>query len=179
MNSQQARLAACVRSGTCRFGIASGLATLLFVCGRNTMRGMPIGADMEFQGTFVSLLHPYALLWRVCGGHVRMQARLPVLENRRRTAEAHSGLDWDVRIFSCYISHDDLTWSPYAGTHNFRGTVVWIVVTERARDCQYPRAIFSRRPGYALRRRAAITLTFLFAFTVSPSHFSSLNPTGV
>ena len=34
------------------FGVAVG----------NAMRGMPIGADMEFQGGLLDLLHPYALL---------------------------------------------------------------------------------------------------------------------
>ena len=45
------------------FSLASGLATLLFgVAVGNAMRGMPIGADMEYHGAFRDLLHPYALL---------------------------------------------------------------------------------------------------------------------
>ena len=46
-----------------RARVASSLATFLFgVAVGNAMRGMPIGVDREFQGTFWSLLHPYALL---------------------------------------------------------------------------------------------------------------------
>ncbi len=48
------------------FCAASTLATFLFgVAVGNTMRGMPIGADMEFHGTFLGLLHPYAC-WSDC-----------------------------------------------------------------------------------------------------------------
>jgi len=45
------------------FGAGSGVAALLFgVAVGNSMRGMPIGADMEFKGGFLDLLHPYTVL---------------------------------------------------------------------------------------------------------------------
>lgn len=45
------------------FSLASGTATFLMgVAVGNAMRGMPIGADFEFQGGLADLLHPYALL---------------------------------------------------------------------------------------------------------------------
>ena len=45
------------------FCAASAVATFLFgVAVGNAMRGMPIGADGEFHGRFLDLLHPYALL---------------------------------------------------------------------------------------------------------------------
>src|SRR5437868_6198012 len=45
------------------FSVASILSALLFgiVIG-NLVWGIPLGADKEFQGTFLGLLHPYALL---------------------------------------------------------------------------------------------------------------------
>ena len=46
----------------CFFG-ASTLATLLFgVAVGNCMRGIPVGPDMEYTGSFLDLLHPYALV---------------------------------------------------------------------------------------------------------------------
>jgi len=45
------------------FSAASFLASLLFgVAVGNLMLGIPVGADMEYQGGFFNLLHPYALL---------------------------------------------------------------------------------------------------------------------
>jgi cytochrome d ubiquinol oxidase subunit II len=45
------------------FFLSSGLATLLFgVAVGDSMIGLPIGADMEFQGSFLDLLAPYSIL---------------------------------------------------------------------------------------------------------------------
>lgn len=45
------------------FSAASFLASLLFgVAVGNLILGIPVGADMEYQGGFFNLLHPYALL---------------------------------------------------------------------------------------------------------------------
>ncbi len=45
------------------FGVSSFLAALLIgVALGNIIWGVPLGADKEFQGTFLGMLHPYALL---------------------------------------------------------------------------------------------------------------------
>ena len=45
------------------FSVASILSAFLFgVVIGNLVWGIPLGADKEFQGTFLGLLHPYALL---------------------------------------------------------------------------------------------------------------------
>jgi cytochrome bd ubiquinol oxidase subunit II len=47
------------------FSLASIFSTFIFgIILGNMIWGIPLGADKEFQGTFLSLLHPYALL---CG----------------------------------------------------------------------------------------------------------------
>lgn len=51
------------RSWDTAFCVSSGLATLLFgVAVGDSMTGLPIGADMEYQGTFWDLLRPYSIL---------------------------------------------------------------------------------------------------------------------
>lgn len=50
------------------FGIGSLLPALLFgVAVGNILRGIPVGADGEFAGTFLGLLNPFALLCGVLG----------------------------------------------------------------------------------------------------------------
>ncbi|MBL6974640.1 MAG: cytochrome d ubiquinol oxidase subunit II [Deltaproteobacteria bacterium] len=50
------------------FGIGSLLPALLFgVAVGNILRGLPVGADGEFAGTFLGLLNPFALLCGVLG----------------------------------------------------------------------------------------------------------------
>lgn len=50
------------------FGIGSFLPALLFgVAVGNILRGIPVGADGEFAGTFLGLLNPFALLCGVLG----------------------------------------------------------------------------------------------------------------
>src|SRR5512143_3110867 len=45
------------------FFVASALASLLFgVAVGNCMKGIPVGADQEYAGTFWDLLHPYPVL---------------------------------------------------------------------------------------------------------------------
>lgn len=51
------------RTWDAAFFASSGLATLLFgVAVGDSMIGLPIGADMEFQGSFWDLLAPYSIL---------------------------------------------------------------------------------------------------------------------
>lgn len=169
------------------FCIASGVATLLFgVAVGNTMRGMPIGADMEFQGTFVSLLHPYALLVGVFAvATFAMHGSIYLyLKTEGELQKRIQGWMW--RTFGVFLVLYILTTiftlvaMPLA-THNFREYPwVWMVVVLNVLAiANIPRAIFLGRPGYAFASSCATiaALTFLFGVALFPHLiYSSLNP---
>ena len=169
------------------FCIASGVATLLFgVAVGNAMSGMPIGPDMEFQGTFVSLLHPYALLVGVFAvatfamhGSIYLYLKTEgELQQRIR--------EWMWQTFGIFLVLYILTTiftlvaMPLA-THNFREHPwVWMVVVLNVLAiANIPRAIHLRRAGYAFASSCATiaALTFLFGVALFPHLiYSSLNP---
>ena len=166
---------------------ASALATLLFgVAVGNAMRGMPIGADMEFQGTFWSLLHPYALLVGLFAvatfamhGSIYLYLKTEgELQRRIR--------DWMWRTFGFFLvlylftTIYTLVDIPKA-TANFRlHPWAWgVVVLNVLAIANIPRAIHLSRPGYAFASSCATiaALTFLFGVALFPDLIhSSLNP---
>ena len=169
------------------FCIASGLATLLFgVAVGNAMAGMPIGADMEFQGTFLSLLHPYALLVGLFAvatfamhGSIYLYLKTEGdLQQRIR--------EWMWRTFGVFLvlyiftTIFTLVAMPLA-TANFREHPwAWLVVVLNVLAvANIPRAIHLRRAGYAFLSSCATiaALTFLFGVALFPDLIhSSLNP---
>jgi len=169
------------------FCVASTLATFLFgVAVGNTMRGMPIGADTEFQGTFLSLLHPYALLVGLFAvatfamhGSIYLYLKTEgELQQRIR--------EWMWRTFGFFLvlyiftTIFTLVAMPLA-THNFRDHPwVWLVVVLNVLAiANIPRAIHLRRAGYAFASSCATiaALTFLFGVALFPDLIhSSLNP---
>ena len=168
------------------FCVASTLATFLFgVAVGNTMRGMPIGADTEFQGTFLSLLHPYALLVGLFAvatfamhGSIYLYLKTEgELQQRIR--------EWMWRTFGFFLvlyiftTIFTLVAMPLA-THNFRDHPwVWLVVVLNVLAiANIPRAIHLRRAGYAFASSCATiaALTFLFGVALFPDLIhSSLN----
>lgn len=166
---------------------ASALATLLFgVAVGNAMRGMPIGADMEFQGTFTDLLHPYALLVGVFAvatfamhGSIYLYLKTDgELQDRIR--------EWMWRTFGIFLvlyvftTIYTLVDIPLA-TANFRlHPWAWgVVVLNVLAIANIPRAIHLRRAGYAFASSCATiaALTFLFGVALFPDLIhSSLNP---
>ena len=169
------------------FCVASALATFLFgVAVGNAMRGMPIGPDMEFQGCFVDLLHPYALLvgafavatFAMHGSiylHLKTEGEL---QQRIR--------EWMWRTFGIFLvfylftTIYTLVDVPLA-TANFRlHPQAWLVVVLNVLAiANIPRAIHLRRPGYAFASSCATiaALTFLFGVALFPDLIhSSLNP---
>jgi cytochrome d ubiquinol oxidase subunit II len=169
------------------FGVASAVATLLFgVAVGNAMRGMPIGADMEFHGTFWNLLHPYALLvgffavstFAMHGSIYLYLKTEGELQQRIR--------DWMWRTFGVFLVFYLFT-TIYTlvdvplSTANFRiHPWAWLVVVLNVLAvANIPRAIYLGRPGYAFMSSCATiaALTFLFGVALFPDLIhSSLNP---
>ena len=169
------------------FCIASGLATLLFgVAVGNTMRGMPIGPDMEFRGTFSSLLHPYALLVGVFAvATFAMHGSIYLyLKTEGELQQRIHGWMWRAfgffLVLYIFTTIFTLVAVPLA-TRNFREHPwAWIVVVLNVLAiANIPRAIFLGRPGYAFLSSCATiaALTFLFGAALFPDLIhSSLNP---
>jgi cytochrome bd ubiquinol oxidase subunit II len=169
------------------FCAASTVATLLFgVAVGNAMRGMPIGADKEFQGTFLSLLHPYALLVGLFAvATFAMHGSIYLyLKTEAELQKRIHGWMWRTfgffLVFYIFTTIYTLVDLPLA-THNFREHPwVWIVVVLNVLAiANIPRAIHLGRPGYAFASSCATiaALTFLFGVALFPHLIhSSLNP---
>ncbi|HVM61496.1 MAG TPA: cytochrome d ubiquinol oxidase subunit II [Verrucomicrobiae bacterium] len=169
------------------FCLASGLATLLFgVAVGNAMRGMPIGPDMEYQGGFVDLLHPYALLvglFAIATFAMHGSIYLYLKTEGDLQKRIH---EWMWRTFGVFLvfylftTIYTLVDVPLA-IANFRGHPwAWgVVVLNVLAIANIPRAIYLRRPGYAFLSSCATiaALTFLFGVALFPDLVhSSLNP---
>jgi cytochrome d ubiquinol oxidase subunit II len=180
-------------SPTCRcfwdvsFCLASGLATLLFgVAVGNAMRGMPIGADMEFHGAFLDLLHPYALLvglfavatFAMHGSiYLYLKTEGDLQQRIREWMWRTFGIFLVFYLFTTIYTLVDIP----AATANFRlHPSAWgVVVLNVLAIANIPRAIHQRRPGYAFFSSCATiaALTFLFGVALFPDLVhSSLNP---
>jgi cytochrome bd ubiquinol oxidase subunit II len=169
------------------FCAASGLATLLFgVAVGNAMRGMPIGADMEFQGGLLDLLHPYALLVGLFAvATFAMHGSIYLyLKTEGELQQRVHGWMWKTfgifLVFYLFTTIFTLVDVPLA-TRNFRQFPwVWIVVLLNVLAiANIPRAIHQNRPGYAFLSSCATiaALTFLFGIALFPDLIhSSLNP---
>ena len=169
------------------FCAASTIATFLFgVAVGNTMRGMPIGADMEFQGTFTDLLHPYALLvglFAVATFAMHGSIYLYLKTEGELQQRIHG---WMWRTFGFFLvlyiftTIFTLVALPLA-TRNFRDhPAAWLVVVLNVLAvANIPRAIHLNRPGYAFASSCATiaALTFLFGVALFPDLIhSSLDP---
>jgi cytochrome d ubiquinol oxidase subunit II len=169
------------------FCLASGLATLLFgVAVGNAMRGMPIGADMEFHGAFLDLLHPYALLVGLFAvATFAMHGSIYLyLKTEGDLQQRIRGWMWRTfgifLVFYLFTTIYTLVDVP-AATANFRlHPSAWgVVVLNVLAIANIPRAIFLGRPGYAFFSSCATiaALTFLFGVALFPDLVhSSLNP---
>jgi cytochrome d ubiquinol oxidase subunit II len=169
------------------FSLASGVATLLFgVAVGNAMRGMPIGADMEFHGTFLNLLHPYALLVGVFvvatfAMHGSIYLYLKTEGDLQKRIHG-----WIWRAFGVFLVLYILTTIftlvalPLATRNFHQHPWAWgVVVLNVLAIANIPRAIFLSRPGYAFLSSCATiaALTFLFGVALFPDLIhSSLNP---
>ncbi len=169
------------------FCVASTVATLLFgVAVGNAMRGMPIGADMEYVGTFADLLHPYAVLvglFAVATFAMHGSIYLYLKTEGELQARIQHWM-WKTfgifLVFYLFVTIFTLVDVPLA-TRNFREHPwVWIVVVLNILAiANIPRAIYQKRPGYAFVSSCATiaALTFLFGVALFPDLVhSSLDP---
>ncbi len=169
------------------FCAASALATFLFgVAVGNAMRGMPIGADMEFQGGLFDLLHPYCLLIGLFAvATFAMHGSIYLYLKTEGELQARLR-EWMWRTFGIFLVFYLFTtiYTLFAvplATRNFHTHPwVWLVVLLNIfAVANIPRAIHLRRAGYAFASSCATiaALTFLFGVALFPDLVhSSLNP---
>jgi len=89
----------------------------------NLIGGIPLGADKEFHGTFLGLLHPYALLTGVMVVAVCMMqgAIYIVMKTEGRIHNKARGWVQKLHYFLCYLlcglGHGDLLYAPQMVQH--------------------------------------------------------------
>lgn len=169
------------------FCAASGLATFLFgVAVGSTMRGIPIGPDREFAGTFVSLIGAYPLLvgvLAVATFAMHGSIYLYLKTEGELQARVHR---WMWRTFGIFLVLYMLTTIYTLATmpqaiRNF-SAIPWawlVVVLNVLAVANIPRAIFLGRPLYAFVSSSCtiVALTFLFGVALFPDLLvSTLNP---
>ncbi len=168
------------------FFTASGLATFLFgVAVGNSMIGLPIGADMEFQGGLSDLLPPYAVLVGVLAVTTFLMHGAIYLYLKTEGDLQKRIHKWMWRTFWAFLAAYLVTTMitiaavPHA-VNNFRNYpwALVIVALNVLAVANIPRAIRQTRPFYAfVSSSAAIAaLTFLFGMALYPNLiYSSLN----
>ncbi|UCG51450.1 MAG: cytochrome d ubiquinol oxidase subunit II [Candidatus Latescibacterota bacterium] len=169
------------------FFAASTVATFLFgVAVGDSMVGLPIGADMEFQGGLLDLLQPYALLVGVLAVTTFLMhgsIYLYLKTEGELQARIHR---WMWRTFWVFLvtylitTVATLVTVPHA-TDNFT-RYPWaavVVVLNVLAIANIPRAIHHGSPFYAFLSSSATiaALTFLFGMALYPNLiFSSIDP---
>jgi cytochrome d ubiquinol oxidase subunit II len=169
------------------FTAASTLATFLFgVAIGNVMIGLPVGADMEFQGTLLGLLGPFPLL---VGGlavatfamHGSIYLYLKTEGDLQQRIHRWMWTTFGIfLVLYILVTMATLVMLPSA-VANFRDVPwAWVVVVLNVLAiANIPRAIYLGKPGYAFISSAATiaALTFLFGFALFPNMIvSSLDP---
>jgi cytochrome d ubiquinol oxidase subunit II len=169
------------------FFAASGLATFLFgVAVGNSMIGLPIGPDMEFQGHFMHLLHPYALLVGVLAVATFLMHGSIFLYMKTDGELQARVKKWVWQTFWLFLAAFLITTAftfaaiPHA-TDNFgRLPWAWIVVFLNVLAiANIPRAIHRGRPldAFVSSSAAIAALTFLFGMALFPYLiYSRLDP---
>jgi cytochrome d ubiquinol oxidase subunit II len=169
------------------FFFSSALATFLFgVAVGNSMLGLPIGADMEFQGGLLDLLRPYALLigaFAVVTFLMHGSIYLYLKTEGELQDRIHGWMRRTFFVFlAAYVSvtavtlltvphaFDNFTRYPWAAV---------VVVLNALAVANIPRAIHQDRPFYAFISSSATVaaLVFLFGMALFPNLIrSSLDP---
>ncbi|MBR9974134.1 MAG: cytochrome d ubiquinol oxidase subunit II [Bacteroidetes bacterium] len=169
------------------FTVASTLAAFLFgVAVGNVMIGLPIGADMEFQGTILGLLGPFPLLVGVFAvATFAMHGSIYLY--LKTEGDLQQRIQWWMwttfgifLVLYIFVTMATLVLLPSA-VANFRDIPwAWVVVVLNVLAiANIPRAIYLGKPGYAFISSAATiaALTFLFGFALFPNMIvSSLDP---
>ncbi len=169
------------------FCAASTLATFLFgVAVGGSMRGIPIGADKEFAGTLLDLLHPFAILvglFAVATFAMHGSIYLYLKTEGELQQRIHG---WMWRTFGCFVVMYLLTTiftllKIPSVTRNFVTMPwAWVVVGLNVLAvANIPRAIYKGQPFYAFVSSSCTiaAFTFLFGIALFPNLItSSLDP---
>jgi cytochrome d ubiquinol oxidase subunit II len=161
------------------FFLSSGLATLLFgVAVGNSMLGLPIGSDMEFQGGLLDLLRPYALLVGVLAVTTFLMHGSIYLY-LKTDGELHNRIHgWMRRTFFAFlaayiiVTAVTLVTIPHAFDNFARYPWASVVIILNALAiANIPRAIHQGRPMYAFVSSSATiaALVFLFGMALFPN----------
>ncbi len=169
------------------FSVASGLATLLFgVATGNAIKGMPIGADMEYQGSFFDLLGPYPILiglftLSLFAMHGSIYLYLKTEGELQQRIHGWMWKTFFVFAFFYAVSSIVSVVTIPSATHNFETfPLAWVIVLLNVLAvANIPRAIHQQRPGYAFLSSCCTiaALVFLFGMALYPNLCaSSLDP---
>jgi len=166
---------------------ASTLATLLFgVAVGNAMKGLPIGPDREFIGSFFDLLRPYPLMVGLLTVALfAMHGSIYLyLKTEGELQQRIHGWMWQTFGFFLVLYLFVTIWTlakvPQALRNFEQHEWAWIVVFLNVLAvANIPRAIYLNRPGYAFLSSCGCiaALVFLFGVALYPYLLiSNLNP---
>lgn len=154
------------------FCVASILTAVLFgVVIGNLMWGIPLGADKEFQGTFFSLLHPYALLCgvtvlSVCMNHGAIYVVLKTEGELREKAQRWVK-NTMIFFFICYgvLTMATLLFLPHVINHIKAYPILFLVpMLKLLVIANIPREIHHKREFLAFLSSSVAIVLFLFLF---------------
>jgi cytochrome d ubiquinol oxidase subunit II len=157
------------------FSVGSGLATLLFgVAVGNVMIGIPIGPDMEFQGTILSLLRPYPILvglFAVAMFAMHGSIYLYLKTEGQLQKRIYSWMWHSFGIFLVlylFLTIYTLTNVPTATANFDNFPWAWgVVFVNVLAIANIPRAIYLDRPLYAFLSSALTIAAFTTLFTLA------------
>jgi len=169
------------------FFASSALATFLFgVAVGNSMMGLPIGADMEFQGGLLDLLRPYGLLVGALAVTTFLMHGSIYLYLKTEGELQTRIYGWMKRAFFAFLTAYavvtivTLFAIPHAVDNFTNFPWAWVVVILNALAiANIPRAIVQGRPLYAFISSSCtiVALIFLFGMALFPNLiYSSLDP---
>jgi cytochrome d ubiquinol oxidase subunit II len=169
------------------FFASSALATFLFgVAVGNSMMGLPIGSDMEFQGGLLDLLRPYGLLVGALAVTTFLMHGSIYLYLKTEGELQARIYGWMKRSFFAFLAAYafvtvvTLLAVPHAVANFTKYPWAWIVVILNALAiANIPRAIHQGRALYAFISSSCTiaALIFLFGMALFPNLiYSSLNP---
>lgn len=169
------------------FFLSSLVATLLFgVAVGNAMRGIPVGADREFQGGLIDLLNPYSLLVGLMTVSLfAMHGAIYLLLKTDGQLRERIYL-WAWHCFGVFLVFYVLTTIftlvhvPYATLNLNKYPLAWIIVVLNVLAVSnIARALFLHKPLYAFISSACTiaALNFLLGAALFPNLLvSRLNP---
>lgn len=169
------------------FFAASTTATFLFgVAVGNSIKGVPIGPDMEYAGSFFDLLGPYPILVGLFAVALFAMHGSIYLYLKTEGALQDRARGWMWHTFGIFLvlyvltTISTLVFVPDAIRHFRELPWGWaVVVLNVLAIANIPRAIFLGRPGYAFLSSCGTiaALVFLFGVALFPNLVvSSLNP---